>query len=376
MVESVSLPKPLVKNNKVQHKSMQQRSILLFTSSIKSEKTRLQYIRYLNEFKDHFIIKSYDKLVAIEPKKLQEMLETFVMYQNANTHSLSYINSKLSALKLFFGMSNVVSLNWLILRKMLPEKMKLTGDKPYKTEDIQLILKNTLNLKFRCLIHFLSASGVRIGSFETMKLKHLVDMGDNCKSVLVYDDDKSEYHTFIHHEAVQALDEYLAYRTRLGEIITPDSWVIPSTSDSKKPVTTASITTQMNRFARQNLVQEKKRGRYEVQACHGYRKRFDTILKSNYNVNINLAEKMMGHSTTIPLDNVYFKPAIEQLFDEYQKAIPELVIDDKFRLEQQIKDKDEKINELNQKDNEINMLKQTILEIKNNMLEIQNKIKS
>jgi integrase len=376
MVESVSLPKPLVKNNKVQHKSMQQRSILLFNESIKSEKTRLHYIRYVNEFKDHFIIKSYDKLVAIEPKKIQEMLETFVMYQNANKHSLSYINAKLSALKLFFGMNDVVSLNWLKLRKMLPEKMKLTGDKPYKTEEIQLILKNTVNLKFRCLIHFLSASGVRIGSFETMKLKHLEDMGDNCKSVLVYDDDKSEYHTFIHHEAVQALDEYLAYRTRLGEIITPESWVIPSTSDSKKPVTTASITTQMNRFARQNLVQEKKRGRYEIQACHGYRKRFDTILKSNYNVNINLAEKMMGHSTTIPLDNVYFKPAIEQLFDEYQKAIPELVIDDKFRLEQQIKDKDEKINELHQKDNEIDMLKQTILEIKNNMLEIQNKIKS
>jgi integrase/recombinase XerD len=111
-------------------------------------------------------------------------------------------------------------------------------------------------------------------------------------------------------------------------------------------------------------------------ACHGFRKRFDTILKSNYNVNINLAEKIMGHSTTIPLDNVYFKPAIEQLFDEYQKAIPELIIDDKFRLQEQLKEKDEKINELNDKDNEIDFLKQTILEIKNNMLELQNKIKS
>ena len=232
-----------------------------------------------------------------------------------------------------------------------------------------------MNQKFRCLIQFMSASGVRIGSFETMKLKHLKDMPNNCKSVLVYDDDKAEYHTFIHHEAVEALDEYLAYRTRLGEKITPNSWVIPSTSDSNKPVTTASIITQMNRFARQNLVQDKKRGRYEIQACHGFRKRFDTILKSNYNVNINLAEKMMGHSTSIPLDNVYFKPVIEQLFEEYQKAIPELMIDDKFRLEQQLKKKDEKINELNQKDKEIDYLKNTLLEIKNNMLELQNRIK-
>jgi integrase/recombinase XerD len=131
----------------------------------------------------------------------------------------------------------------------------------------------------------------------------------------------------------------------------------------------------MARYAHYNSNEIKKRGRYQIQSCHGFRKRFDTILKSNHNVNINLAEKMMGHSTTIPLDNVYFKPAIEQLFDEYQKAITELMIEDKFRLLKQLEKKDEQINELNQKDNEIDLLKQTILEIKNNMLDLQNKIK-
>ena len=372
----VSSKRLLVKTQNSQQNTMQQHSVLLFNSAIKSEKTRKLYIMYVNNFKDHFIIKSFDDLITIEPKKIQEMLENFVMYENQQGHSFGYINGKLSALRLFFGMNDVVALNWLKLRKMLPEKLKLTGDKPYQTKHIQLILKNTLNQKYRCLIHFLSASGVRIGVFSEMKLKHIQDMPNGCKSVLVYDDDKSEYTTFIHHEAVEALDEYLAYRTRLGEIITPDSWVIPSDSDSKKPVSTASITTQMNRFARQNLVQDKKRGRYEIQACHGFRKRFDTILKSNHNVNISLAEKMMGHSITVPLDNVYFKPAIDQLFDEYQKAIPELIIDDKYRLEEELKKKDEKISELNKKDNEIDMLKQTILEIKNNMLDLQNKIKS
>jgi len=63
------------------------------------------------------------------------------------------------------------------------------------------------------------------------------------------------------------------------------------------------------------------------------------------------------------------------MFDEYQKAIPELLIDDKHRFQSQLKEKDEKINQLSQKDNEIDMLKNTILEIKNNMLEIQNKFK-
>jgi len=81
-------------------------------------------------------------------------------------------------------------------------------------------------------------------------------------------------------------------------------------------------------------------------ACHGFRKRFDTVLKSNRMVNISLAERLMGHSRTIPLDNSYFKPVIEQLFDEYQKAIPHLIIDEKYRLEEEIKNKDEKIHNL------------------------------
>ena len=91
---------------------------------------------------------------------------------------------------------------------------------------------------------------------------------------------------------------------------------------------------------------------------------------------MSLAERLMGHSKTIPLDNSYFKPLVEQLFDEYQKAIPQLIIDEKYRLEEKLKQKDIQINELNQKDNEIDLLKQTILEIKNNMLELQNRIKS
>ena len=368
--------RPLVKNTKSNLNSMQQRSFILFDSAIKSPKTRESYIGYLNEFRDFFIIKSYDKLIEIAPKKLQEMLENFIISQTKQGLSLSYINGKISALKLFFAMNDIVALNWIKLSKMKPEKKKLTGDMPYKTEDIQQILRVVgSNLKFRCLVHVISASGMRIGSFEELKLKHIQDMPNGCKSILVYEDDKAEYTTFIHQEAVEALDEYLEYRTKSGEVLTPESWAFPSKSDCNKPALTVSMRTQMARYAHHNDIKSKKRGRYEIQACHGFRKRFDTILKSNHNVNINLAEKMMGHSTTIPLDNVYFKPAIEQLFDEYQKAIPELMIEDKFRLEQQLKKKDEQINELNQKDNEIDILKNTILEIKNNMLELQNRIK-
>ena len=365
--------RPLVKSNNSKQNTMQQRSILLFNSSIKSEKTRKHYIMFVDEFKDHFIIKSYDKLVAIEPKKLQEMLETFVMYQNANNHSLSYINGKLSALKLFFGMNDVVSLNWLKLRKMLPEKRKKMGYKPYTTEQIDTLLKTSKNLTYRALIHFMSASGCRVGAFEELRIKDVFTPdfdSQGCKAVLVYADDIKEYYAFIHQEAVEALDAYLDHRRLKGEVITPDSWLFCSPIDSSIHYQGNAITSTLSRHVKRALGREQAdRSRYDTMACHGFRKRFITAMKNNDQVNISLAEKLAGHSVTVPLDDSYHIPLLERLFVEYQKHIPQLVIDEKYALKLEIKT-------LQDKDNEIAILKQTMLEMKYNMLELQNKIKS
>jgi len=377
MVESVFSKKPLVNRNTSHLNSLnQQRSLLLFYSGIKSEMTKKHYSNYLDEFRRYFIIKDYDKLLSIKQKKLQEMVEDFVIYHKSRNLSASFIAGKICALKLFFSMNDVI-LNWNKLNKMLPERTKPTGDKAYTTEQIQILLNGTSNLEYRALINFMSASGVRVGSFEELKIRHLQDMPNACKSVKVYADTIYEYFTFIHQEAVSSLNQYLESRRRKGEIITDDSWVFCSPRDNTKPLPTRTITSAMGRYVQKSLGREKaKSGRYEIMSSHGMRKRFDTVLKSNRMVNISLAERLMGHSKTVPLDNSYFKPVIEQLFDEYQKAIPQLIIDEKYRLEEKLKQKDVQINELNQKDNEIDLLKQTILEIKNNMLELQNRIKS
>ena len=50
-------------------------------------------------------------------------------------------------------------------------------------------------------------------------------------------------------------------------------------------------------------------------------------------MNNNLAEKMMGHSVTIPLDDVYLDASVDVIFNEFKKAIPELTIDSTARKE-------------------------------------------
>ena len=56
-----------------------QRSLLLFENSIKTNATRTRYLYHLNKFKEFYKIKDYDSLLTIDPKKLQIMVEDYVM---------------------------------------------------------------------------------------------------------------------------------------------------------------------------------------------------------------------------------------------------------------------------------------------------------
>jgi hypothetical protein len=74
-------------------------------------------------------------------------------------------------------------------------------------------------------------------------------------------------------------------------------------------------------------------------------------------VNISIAEKLLGHSSSVKLDNVYFKPSKEQLFNEYQKAISDLLIDEKYKLKFELENQKTKIEELeSDKDRRIQQL--------------------
>ncbi|MCH7967387.1 MAG: hypothetical protein IIB02_08270 [Thaumarchaeota archaeon] len=58
---------------------MKQRSLLLFENSIKSKATMIEYLKNLNRFKDFYKLKDYDSILGIPNKKLQEMIEDYVM---------------------------------------------------------------------------------------------------------------------------------------------------------------------------------------------------------------------------------------------------------------------------------------------------------
>jgi len=327
----------------------EQKSMMLFEATIKSKATLRTYQIHLRKLLEYSKIKDYDSLITLKPKQIQDLLEDYLLFLRKKLSGNS-IPSIFSCYQSFFSY-HVDGVNFKRIKRMFPAKEIQSGKEAYTTNQVRSLIDNTVSRKIKAIIHFMASSGVRVGALHELRLKHIEDMPNECKSVLVYADTISEYTTFITPECYQAIEDYLTYRKRKGELITKDSFVFVKPNGQQHDDKDLSIS--LCRLSTSKLDRKKSGVRYTVSSSHGLRKRFNTILKMNKEINISIAEKLLGHSSSVQLDNVYFTPSKEQLFNEYQKAIPDLLLDEKYKLKIKIEelesDKDNRILELENK---------------------------
>lgn len=101
---------------------------------------------------------------------------------------------------------------------------------------------------------------------------------------------------------------------------------------------------------------------YDKAVNYGFRKRFNTILKLNNEVNSNVAEKLMAHKNG--LDGRYLTPTREECFKEFRKAISDLTINQTKRQEIEIEKQQKKIDEIGQNKNQVELLRQEVDDMK------------
>lgn len=312
------------------------RALRIFYDTIGSPATKKQYDYQLKLFQKHYKLRTVESMLTIDPKELQTMIEDYVYEIKQRGLSKSYVNMAVCAIQGLTSMNDVV-LNFPKIKRLYRnQEQKRHQDRPYTTHEIQTILETTTSKRNKAIIHFLAASGVRIGALIGLKLKHLAETPHGCKSILVYAGTKDEYTTFLTPEASKVLDDYFNDRRTIGgESLNPESPVFREKYAIKgqKPMpVTESILTGMIKhvLSKANLKTEKINGRYSMMRFHGFRKRFDTILKNNKEINPNIIEKLMGHKRG--LDGSYFKPTKDELFTEYQKGMADLIINDSERI--------------------------------------------
>ena len=333
---------------------------MMFESGIRSDETKKTYTLFLEQFRKFAKAKDYDSLKNLDNQARQILIEDFILSKR-RTSRYSTLDTILSSVTKFYAMNDII-VNTKKLRSFFPAKQKTLGDKAYTNEDIKLLLDQTKTLSHKALIHVLASSGMRAGAIAELRLKHVKDMPHNCKSVLVYPDSIEEYTTFISPEASEALEYYFEQRRKRGEKLTLESWLF--VTDKNKQFAQSWVTILLGRLAKKLLTRSKvTEFNYDKKSAHAMRKRFNTIVKLRHGCNLSLAERLLGHSQTIKLDNAYFKPTDDQLFEEYLKVLPDLMIDEKYRLRNELEQSQNKIDELQSSREEILLLKSQLAQI-------------
>jgi integrase len=280
--------------------------------------------------------------------KIQTQLINFFTYLRNNGNNLSPRTLKQyhTALKSFYEYNDINNINWRKVRKTIGHLAKKAIDRPYNYEEIRRLL-NYADERKRVIILLMASSGMCSGAISGLKLRDLQYIDEHSLyQITVYRNEPEEYITFCNFECASAIQSYLDFRKRHGEILTDNSPLIRdhfnargATAQQARSVDTETIQNEIYFLLYQAGIRDhsnmktKHGDRYQIMVTHALRKHFKTKCMSA-ELNPVIVEMLMGHS--VGLEKVYYKPQPQDLLKEYIKAIPALTINEESRLKQKV----------------------------------------
>lgn len=365
--------------------SKQSKAFKNFARGINSLATKTDYTQYLKNFMAfHKLGNDFDGVVKSDAKEIDEMIINYL--DSLVERGVKGITQRthLMGIERLFIMNDCIWHKDRIRRGIKKDEEISGGNVPITTEEISQMLECTKSVRSKALIHFLASTGMRPAGLTDpiLKIKHLIPMSNPddiekkkwCYAIRIYDESKFGYWGFLTPEAVKILDNFIQSRKLNGEEITPESPIF--TTIKKTNTIHQNLTDGNARYIIYNLIKQSglirtkvSNTRYDKAMMYMFRKRFNTILKLNNDVNSNIAEKLMAHKKG--LDGTYLQPTREECFTEFVKSIPELLIDSSQRKQAQIDKITREKSELEKKEpfGEINDLKRKY-EITNQKLEL------
>jgi len=276
----------------------------------------------------------------------QDSLIDFIVFQKERVSKGQIVESTIpnyyKSVKLFCDMNDIV-INWKLVTRGIPRGKHAANDRAPTIEEIKKLLEYP-DRRTKPIVLMMLSSGIRIGAFDYLKLKHITPLKDKdgkivAAKMIVYAGEADQYITFISAEAYNSWMEWVNFRASYGEKLTDDSWVMrdmwkttnitygAKLGYAKTPVKLKSsgIRSLLSKaLFQQNvrplLIEGNKR--HEFKTAHGFRKFFKTqaeqcMLAAN-------VELLLGHD--IGVSSSYYKPREKDLLADYLKAVNNLTI--------------------------------------------------
>jgi len=376
-----------------------------FKIALKSNEVKRQYPNLLQKFLDFCKFEGLDteqkaiRFSCFAKSRSQEEVEDlvirFVLFQKERIDNKEITSGTLrnyvKAIKLFCRM-NRINISWDIISHSLPRVKQHANDRIPKVEEIKKLIEYP-DRRIKPIVLLSTSTGIRVGAWDYMKWKHITPIKneDNvivAAKLVVYPNEPEQYFTFMTPESYNAVKEWMDFRASFGEEITGESWILRNTWQKVKPryshriglakypkqFKSTGIKTLVGRALQIQGIRTKldlKNGdkNHVWKTLHGFRKFFKTQAeRAMKSLNVEI---LMGHD--IGLADSYYKPSEQELLADYIKSVDLLTIEiDRFKLERQVKELNEKSKEenyiikgkLSEKDREIAVLHTDITSLK------------
>ncbi len=317
-----------------------------FIESLHTDRTRQEYTRLLADFAKWKNIYQIEDLVSRQPTSLKADLIRYLTYLKKD-RQLSYYsrNGVLCAIKHFCEMNDIV-LPWAQISKFVGGLEKSNEDREYTYEEIAKLL-SIADLKYKAIILLMASSGIRVGAIPSLRIRDLTKVSNyDIFKIVVYRKTRDEYYTFCTPECYDAVTEYLEYRKRFGEVLSPDSPLFRhdfnqndrSTVKDARPMAYPSLKIKVRALliksgiAKYQSISETNRNgkrRNEVAANHGLRKYCITQMGRS-KMDSEIREMLVGHK--LGVRGVYLKYGEADRLNEYLKAVDHLTVNQENTL--------------------------------------------
>lgn len=222
----------------------------LFIYAVRSQITRDYYLRRLRIFFDYIELlneKSIEDRCNIFALKGRENnnwafnnILRFLQYQKDRVEQQQITGATLrnfvKAIKLFCEMSDI-PIQWKKITRGLPKTRRYADDRAPTREEI-IKISEYPDRRIKTIIYIMSSSGIRLGSWNYLQFKHIKPIEKGGKiiagKIIFYAGEDDEYFSFITPEAHYELQKWMDFRTKSGEEINENSWVMRQLWDTKK----------------------------------------------------------------------------------------------------------------------------------------------
>lgn len=357
-----------------------------FMESIESKVTPDNWVDYIHAYMRYFsmVKKGEYQYVMLMQGDMQDRLIQFVIYKKKNGIGANGIDNYINSLKQFYWVNGIKTIDWELVRKYRPERVKKTRDREY-LEDEVFKIEDKLDDRGKVCSGLMRGSGVRRGAEPILEVCDMFPRQTRfgkIYKILVYKGTSDEYTTACIPEIAARIDTYFEYRMLCGEVckqfgkdhnhdyddgedatqrffksderhLDPSAPVIREQFDrndslaAKRPkrISYEQISDIIREAAIASGIRTVNKGepykRHTVMITHGFRKLFKKRCRQA-KVDAIVLERLLGHTSGNSKDGVtklmmtYDPEDWEEMEQEFEKAIPHLTLSKDAKLQAEL----------------------------------------